>query len=339
MNPIVSIIIPVFNRQDLVKDALDSVLAQSYQNWECIVVDDGSTDETWKVLEEYAQKDKRIKIHKRNREPKGAPTCRNIGINQSSGKYLMFLDSDDVLASECIMFRVTHAKKHPNYSTWIFDTSIFQKQIDDDDRMWNKLNSNEEDLIRFLKNDPPWSISGPLWKNTNMRLFDETALGGQDWEYHTRFLLKNKEYLKIENSPRETQIYCRRNPDRYTVSTGPKSSAEMILISTLNKNVIKDVFRFSKDKHVHKEAVYFLLRNSITQKKLELYEEAMKTWEVSKLSFSIRKREYYFWKIYISLHNKLTVKGLEFFVYRIIKKGKIFNRSSTLLNWKYTSNI
>src|SRR5690554_5694001 len=101
----ISIIIPVFNRQKLIKETLDSVLAQIYENWECIVVDDGSTDETWEVLEQYAKKDARIKIHKRHRDPKGAPTCRNIGMELSEGEYLIFLDSDDLLAKWALQHR------------------------------------------------------------------------------------------------------------------------------------------------------------------------------------------------------------------------------------------
>ncbi|MDP1069351.1 glycosyltransferase family 2 protein, partial [Klebsiella pneumoniae] len=65
MAPIVSIIIPVYNRPVLVAEAIESVLAQSNPNWELIVVDDGSTDHTWEVLESYAAKDERIRVFKR----------------------------------------------------------------------------------------------------------------------------------------------------------------------------------------------------------------------------------------------------------------------------------
>ena len=96
MSAIVSIIIPVYNRPKLVAECLNSVLAQTNPNWECIVVDDGSTDNTWEVLEKYAKKDKRIRIFKRDREPKGAPTCRNMGADKATGEYFIFFDSDDL---------------------------------------------------------------------------------------------------------------------------------------------------------------------------------------------------------------------------------------------------
>src|SRR5688500_14327273 len=76
--PLVSIIIPNFNRVHLIGETLDSLLRQSYSNWEAIVVDDRSTDTSLLVIEEYVKKDSRIRFFIRSREPKGAPTCRNI---------------------------------------------------------------------------------------------------------------------------------------------------------------------------------------------------------------------------------------------------------------------
>lgn len=90
-SPLISIIIPVYNREKLVQETLVSVIAQTNENWECIVIDDGSTDKTWQGLETYSKKDDRIKPIKRYRGPKRANTCRNIGIENSEGEYLIFL--------------------------------------------------------------------------------------------------------------------------------------------------------------------------------------------------------------------------------------------------------
>ncbi|MDT0677449.1 glycosyltransferase family 2 protein [Autumnicola musiva] len=101
MEPKISIVIPTFNRAHIIKDTLDSVLRQTFKNWECLVVDDGSNDDTGKLLKNYEQIDRRIKyiIRPENRK-KGANTCRNIGIEKSKGQYVQFLDSDDLLASD-----------------------------------------------------------------------------------------------------------------------------------------------------------------------------------------------------------------------------------------------
>ena len=80
MSDLVSIIIPTYNREHLIGETLNSIIAQTHTNWECIVVDDGSTDNTEEVLKNYKEKDKRFIFLKRpDNLPKGANTCRNIG--------------------------------------------------------------------------------------------------------------------------------------------------------------------------------------------------------------------------------------------------------------------
>ncbi|AHM58412.1 glycosyl transferase family protein [Flammeovirgaceae bacterium 311] len=95
----VSVVIPAYNRGDIISETLDSVLAQSLVEWECIVVDDGSTDTTEAVLQTYVEKDARFKyIHRPADRQKGGNTCRNIGLELARGEYVQFLDSDDLIA-------------------------------------------------------------------------------------------------------------------------------------------------------------------------------------------------------------------------------------------------
>lgn len=96
----VSVIIPTFNRSLLIEETLNSVLAQTYTNWECIVVDDGSTDNTEELVGSYSKNDKRIKFYNRPQEKiKGASSCRNFGLEKAAGEYIQFLDSDDLISN------------------------------------------------------------------------------------------------------------------------------------------------------------------------------------------------------------------------------------------------
>ncbi|WP_439481750.1 glycosyltransferase family 2 protein [Cyclobacterium plantarum] len=91
-----SIVVPVFNRAHTIERCILSVINQSFQDWELILVDDGSQDDTVEIIHKYLEKDKRIKIIKRSSDrKKGANACRNIGIENSSGSYIAFLDADD----------------------------------------------------------------------------------------------------------------------------------------------------------------------------------------------------------------------------------------------------
>lgn len=98
MNNLISVIIPTFNRASLIGETLDSVLSQTYNNWECIIVDDGSIDGTKEAIEVYSTNDKRFKYFQRPTDrKKGASPCRNYGLEMAKGDYIQFLDSDDLL--------------------------------------------------------------------------------------------------------------------------------------------------------------------------------------------------------------------------------------------------
>jgi glycosyltransferase involved in cell wall biosynthesis len=103
----ISIIIPAFNRYHLMGGTLDSILKQSYQDWECIVVDDGSKDYTSELMEFYCSRDFRIRYYYRpGNRPKGANACRNYGFEKSRGKYIQWFDSDDLMHRDSLALKI-----------------------------------------------------------------------------------------------------------------------------------------------------------------------------------------------------------------------------------------
>jgi glycosyltransferase involved in cell wall biosynthesis len=108
--PIVSIILPTFNREKLLVRAINSVLNQTIQNWELIIVDDGSTDNTFEVVNSYLQKQENIRYIKHsNRRP---PLSQNVGIISSVGKYISFLGSDDEYKPTYLEERINFLQTH-----------------------------------------------------------------------------------------------------------------------------------------------------------------------------------------------------------------------------------
>ncbi len=102
--PLVSIIIPAYNAEKYIQEAIDSVLEQSYQNWELIIINDGSTDTTEKIIYSYA--DERIKYHYQKNA--GVSAARNSGMALARGGFLTFLDADDALTRDSIGLRVNY---------------------------------------------------------------------------------------------------------------------------------------------------------------------------------------------------------------------------------------
>ena len=94
MNKLVSVIMPAYNRADMVGDAIGSILAQSYDNWEIVIVDSHSSDGTFEVCQSFARKDSRIKVF--SLECSGVSVARNKCLDEAKGDYVFFLDSDDV---------------------------------------------------------------------------------------------------------------------------------------------------------------------------------------------------------------------------------------------------
>lgn len=111
MTPFVSVIIPTFNRASVVLRAIDSVLKQTYKNFELIVVDDGSSDETEKILAPYVA-EKRLQFFKQ--ENKGVSAARNFGVKQSKGEWLSFLDSDDEWLKNKLEKQIELLKQKPD---------------------------------------------------------------------------------------------------------------------------------------------------------------------------------------------------------------------------------
>lgn len=106
-NVIVSVIIPTYNRSSLLMDSLRSVEKQSLRNLECIIIDDGSTDDTEVIVNSFIEKDSRFKYFKRSEEyAKGACGSRNMGFEKSIGKYIQYLDDDDLLSPDKLELQV-----------------------------------------------------------------------------------------------------------------------------------------------------------------------------------------------------------------------------------------
>lgn len=110
-NQKVSVITPVYNAEEFLEDTVESVLSQTYKNFEYILIDDYSTDNSAKLIKKYAEKDSRIKYIKL-KENAGAAVARNTGLENANGRYIAFIDSDDVWYPEKLETQLNFMNKH-----------------------------------------------------------------------------------------------------------------------------------------------------------------------------------------------------------------------------------
>jgi len=141
--PLVTVIIPLFNAQDYIAQTIESVISQTYQNWELIIVDDCSTDNSIEIAKGYETKDRRIKLIELKSNFGGPARPRNIGLNMSNGDYLAFLDADDVWLQDKLQVQVREMK----FNNLDF-TSTDSKFIDINS---NDTIINKYKIIVFLK--------------------------------------------------------------------------------------------------------------------------------------------------------------------------------------------
>jgi glycosyltransferase involved in cell wall biosynthesis len=202
---------------------MDSVQKQSFDAWEHIIVDDGSDDGTIEEVACRSQADPRIRYIRREGDKPGANVCRNIGIRESRADLIVFLDSDDLLAPECLDRRVAIIQRNADLDFALFQTNFFENVPGD---LGQKFDPEfiGDDLLRFLFFDFPWIITGPVWRKASLLrlgLFDESLLSWQDIDLHVRALIAGCRYLRfpvVDNHVRwpagtaRTSVQQRRSP-------------------------------------------------------------------------------------------------------------------------------
>lgn len=207
-NPLVSIIIPTYNRASILNETLDSVLAQTYENWECIVVDDGSTDNTEDVIGVYITNDVRFRFVERDsKKVKGASSCRNTGLAISKGDYCLFLDSDDWLIENCLTQRVLFLQTNPNFDFIVVAMKVKklgQHPVD------KSIPVSEDYLKDFLAYKLYWQTMCTLWKKEfilKINGFNENYPRLNDPEVHIRGMLESKGNFYIAHELPADSIY------------------------------------------------------------------------------------------------------------------------------------
>ncbi|WP_281231275.1 glycosyltransferase family 2 protein [Flavobacterium gelatinilyticum] len=123
MNELVSIIVPAYNTKNFIRQTIESVQNQTYTNWEMILADDASTDQTVSIIEEFSQKDSRIKLFKLPQN-RGNGFARNFALEKATGKYIAYLDADDLWFPEKLEKQIHFLKSNDLYFTFSFYDSI-----------------------------------------------------------------------------------------------------------------------------------------------------------------------------------------------------------------------
>lgn len=195
-----SIIIPVYNVAPYLRECLDSVLSQTFTDWEAICVDDGSTDESGAMLDEYAEKDKRFKvIHKANA---GVSAARNAALKVVNGNWVLFLDSDDLLRECALDDILTCAKEDHNIDFIAYDDIKFEErglpQYMVEDKRSPIIEDLSQDVISRFANVCVW---GAVYRKSVLDgVFFKKYVLGEDLVFFCEILSKAKRALFLNKA-------------------------------------------------------------------------------------------------------------------------------------------
>ena len=187
LTELISVIVPVYNTEQYLVECIESILKQTYSNIEVILVDDGSTDSSGNICDEFAEKDSRVRVfHKKN---EGVAVARNFGIQQSNGQYVVIVDSDDVAVDRMIEVLYTQIKEKDadiavgNY--YIYDESDgnFYYYITDDDYCVEVLSSQE--LID--RQAGAWKWNSTAFMLTTFKLYKKVLFNDVSFTHGRRF--------------------------------------------------------------------------------------------------------------------------------------------------------
>lgn len=192
VNPLVTIIIPVFNRATLIIETLESINSQTYKNWECIIIDDKSTDDTVEVIKNYCIDKKFFSVNSLpDSYVKGACSCRNYGFTLAKGDYINWFDSDDIMHVDFLKRKVEKLNSSLTIDAVISKTAFFSSSADIITGHENRTYLTNSVLEDFIALKVSWYLPDVMWRKSfliNKPLFDEELLMGQDRFFHIKLL-------------------------------------------------------------------------------------------------------------------------------------------------------
>lgn len=297
--PNITIIMATYNRAHLIVETLISIQNQSYQEWECLIIDDGGTDNTFEIILPILEQDQRFKFFKRSDSyKKGLPGCRNYGLDLAKGAFIVFFDDDDivhqdnlklnneVLSDESIDFCHYQKSSFGNKNPVIENSKITKQQ---------KL--SKTDIEKIITQKIGFASCTVMWKSycfSSIR-FNESLLYAEEWECYSRIIAADFKGLIIDS----VLYYNRKHSHSNTA--GFYSNNIKSIVS--KKNAILLIVQNLKEKQLLTSSlIRYFVTLSLDFKKYQLYSQIIKIldlnifqriqWDLFYISYPVRMSLY-----------------------------------------------
>jgi glycosyltransferase involved in cell wall biosynthesis len=280
-----------YNRAHFIKETLISIQNQTFENWECIIIDDGGTDNTKDIIKSILQNDTRFQFVKRSESyQKGLPGCRNFGLDLAKGNFIIFFDDDDIIHPDNLKIGVETLKDsdfsfcHYQKLSFEVDQPSFVKI-----ETVNKKTIKSNDLEKVITQKIGLASCTVLWNNDCFKTlrFNEKLMYAEEWECYTRIISEGYTgviidavlYFNRKHPNSNTAEFYNNNPIRKE----SKNEAILLVIKNLHeKELLTD------------SLLRYFIQMALDFKAYKLFESILTT---IKLSFAAQIK----WKIFYSL--------------------------------------
>lgn len=273
MNTTVSIIIPSYNYGFIIEETLKNLLEQSYQEWEAIVVDDGSTDHTKEVVAKYVSLDSRIRYI--FQENSGVSVARNRGFRDSKGQYIQFLDADDLLSKEKLTLQIAFLEQHPHVDIAYTDHLYFEADKPDvfypdyemNHHNWlPKIDAKGFEAVNILVYSNIAVVSSPVLRRgivEQVNGFPEASNYTEDWEFWFLCAIHGAHYCFLDDREAITLIRIHHRNTSKNIQVMQAGELQF------RKRIAKEVSSSTLLSPTEKESL--LTRNAASTQKLYKY--------------------------------------------------------------------
>ncbi|MCX7875603.1 MAG: glycosyltransferase [Melioribacteraceae bacterium] len=328
--PLVSVVVPSYNQAEWLPKTLDSIIEQTYPLWEAIVVDDGSTDNTWEVIQQYSQKDNRIKgFHKEN---EGISSALNYGIDKANGNYFCWLSSDDLFNPQKLELQIKTYKNLDESYGLVFgafdliDANDNVKELESKKPFYDGLEFPQQ-----LKYDmvDGCTVMIPLTIMRELGGFNTQYKHAQDTEFWFRLAAKGYKFFYIKEKITKRRIHQNQGFTDFNIDC--RYDGYYFVDYYLSNYTFRDFYKnldFNNDEDIEKFVIHFndmisdpychINHLLVNQKFLKWFEDGLKTLEISSRNKILTS----LFGLLSSNQSNATAKEYSVFIKKLFEKSK-----------------
>ncbi|TDE02048.1 glycosyltransferase family 2 protein [Flavobacterium sandaracinum] len=202
--PTVTIIMATYNRANFIVESLLSIQKQTFLDWECLIIDDGGTDNTKEVVESFIEKDNRFKFYLRTNDYlKGLPGSRNYGLDIAKGDFIIFFDDDDIPHPQNLQICVSELSNNNDIYFCRYVRNVFFEGFHYDfdlSKDYTHFYINDKDILQMLNNELQFNSCAVMWKKICFKKhrFVETLMYAEEWELYSRIVSAGYHGISID---------------------------------------------------------------------------------------------------------------------------------------------